>query len=115
MTTAANDTGANTLSPPMPTTDRNVLLPIRRLVATNARRWRGVVVCEALGLALAVPVAYFLLFVLLDQQLHLPVWGRLIASLGLLTLVVGLVGRLFVRWRALRLTEDQVALAIERR
>src|SRR5262249_1556710 len=45
---------------------------------------------------------------------HLPVAGRVLASLGFL---VGLAwaARLLVRhWRDLRLTEDQVALAIER-
>ena len=69
---------------------------------------------EALGVAIAVPVGYFLLAILFDHLVHLSTWGRLLTCL-LLIGSVGFFGHWFTRrWRAVRLTEDQVALAMER-
>jgi hypothetical protein len=85
-----------------------------KLVQRNSRRWKTVIVLEAVGLALSVPLAYLWLLCFLDNQLHLPVAGRLLASLGFFAGVGWAVRHLLRRWRALRLTEDQVALAIER-
>jgi hypothetical protein len=62
----------------------------------------------------AAPLAYLWLAFFLDNQFHLPLAGRLLASLGL---VVGITCggvHLARRWRKLHLSEDQVALAIER-
>jgi len=88
---------------------------IRTLVAQNARRWRLLVALEALGLAVAAPLAYLLLCFLVDNQWHLPVWGRVLANLGFLGGVIAVFVRIVGRWRALELTEDQVALAMEGR
>jgi hypothetical protein len=88
---------------------------MRSLVAQNARRWRLLVAVEALGLAVAAPVAYLLLCFLIDNQWHLPVWGRVLANLGFIAGGVAIFVRIVRRWRALELTEDQVALAIEGR
>jgi hypothetical protein len=88
---------------------------IRRLVDRNARRWRRLSVLEALGLAVATPLAYLWLIFALDNLVHLPVWGRLVASLGLLAGAAWPAVGLVHRWRLRHLTEDQVALAMERR
>jgi hypothetical protein len=88
---------------------------LRQLVQHNRRRWRLLVLIEAISLAISAPLAYLWLVFLLDNFFHLSVVGRLLASLGFLA---GLVwaGRLLLRrWRSLHLSEDQVALAIERR
>jgi hypothetical protein len=85
-----------------------------KLVQRNSRRWKTVIVLEAVGLALSVPLASLWLLCFLDNQLHLPVAGRLLASLGFFAGLFWAVRHLLRRWRSLRLTEDQVALAIER-
>lgn len=86
----------------------------RRLVQANTRRWKLVVVLEALGMALAVPLGYLWLAFLLDNQLHLSRIGRTFAALGLVCGIAWAVRHLVRRWRAIQLTEDQVALAIEK-
>lgn len=88
---------------------------LKRLVQRNSRQWKSVIVLEALGLALAAPLAYLWLVFFLDNRLHLPVLGRLLAGLGFLAGVGWSVTHLVRRWRGLQLSEDQVALAIERR
>ncbi len=88
---------------------------LRALVQQNARRLKGVIVLEAVGLAVSAPLAYLWLLFFLDTRIHLSLVGRVLGSLGFLA---GLVwaGRVLVRrWRRLQLTEDHVALAIERR
>jgi hypothetical protein len=87
---------------------------LRQVVLANARRWRRLLLLEGIGLGVAVPLAYLFLFVLLDNQVHLPIWGRVLACLGFLGVVGGLAYRLYRKSRTLRLSEDQVALAIER-
>lgn len=87
---------------------------MRRLVGRNASRWKRLRVLEAAGLALSAPLAYLWSAFLLDNAIHLPVWGRLLAALGLVALVLVLGVRLVRRMRDLRLSEDEVALAIER-
>jgi hypothetical protein len=59
--------------------------------------------------------AYFLVAVLVDDLIHLPMWGRLATAAGLgAAMVWG--GRGLVRcWRERHTTEDEIALAIERR
>jgi hypothetical protein len=87
---------------------------MRRLVGRNAARWKRLLVLEAAGLAVAVPLGYLWTIFLLDNALHLPAWGRLGAAAGLVAAVVLAGARLARRLRALALTEDEVALAIER-
>jgi hypothetical protein len=88
---------------------------LRRLVRQNSRRWKLIIGLEAVSLAVAAPLAYLWLVFFLDNQLYLPVVGRVLASLGFLAGLAWAVGLLARRWRTLRLSEDQVALAIERR
>src|SRR5207245_107098 len=76
---------------------------------------KTVIVLEALGLAVAVPLAYLWLVFYLDHRVHLPVLGRLPAGLGFLAGLGWAVVHLARRWRNVRLSEDQVALAMERR
>jgi hypothetical protein len=62
----------------------------------------------------ALPLAYLWLVFFLDTQFHLPYVGRVLASLGVIAGVAWAVRHLVGRWRTLRLSEDEVALAIER-
>ncbi len=91
-----------------------MLARLRQLVSDNTRRWKLVILLEALGLALAAPLAYLWLVFLLDNQVHLPFVGCVLANIGLLA-GIGWAGyHLVRRWQSIRLTEDEVALAIER-
>ncbi len=72
---------------------------LQDLVHKNSRRWKTVIVLEALGLAVAVPLAYLWLVFYLDHRLHLPVLGRLPAGLGFLAGVGWAVVHLAHRWR----------------
>ena len=88
---------------------------VRGLVERNRQRWRALMLVEGVASFLAVPLAYLLLVFAADNVMHLPTWGRVAAQLLLLALI-GLQGwRLMRRWRQLSLSEDEVALAIERR
>lgn len=91
-----------------------IVARLRQLVEANSRRWKTVIVLEALGLAIATPLAYLWLVLFLDNQLHLSLFGRLLASLGLLAGLAGAITHLARRWRSVHFSEDQVALAIER-
>lgn len=94
--------------------DGPMIMRLRQLVNENTRRWRLVIVLESLGFALAAPLAYLWLVFLVDNLVHLPLFGRVLANLGLLG-GIGWAGyHLVRRWRSIRLTEDEVALAIER-
>lgn len=88
---------------------------IRSLVRRNSRRWKLLTLLEGLGLVVSAILAYLWLVFWLDNLLHFPRVGRLLASAGLLAGLVVLASGLVRRWRALRFSEDQVALAIERR
>jgi len=49
---------------------------MRRLVGRNAGRWKWLMLLEALGLAVAIPLAYLWAIFLLDNVVHLSSWGR---------------------------------------
>jgi hypothetical protein len=87
---------------------------MRHLVGRNAGRWKRLLLLEAVGLAVAIPLAYLWAIFLLDNAIHLPSWGRVLAMMGLVVAVVLPGIRLVRRLGALALTEDEVALAIER-
>lgn len=70
---------------------------------------------ELFAVVIAVPLAYLWAVFSLDILLHLPQWGRTATSISFAALLVLLVRWLLHRWKNTRLTEDQVALAIERR
>ncbi len=88
---------------------------VRSLVARNSRRWRLLTLLEGCGLVVSAILAYLWLVFWLDTQWHLPSVGRWLASGGLLVGLGMLANHLLQRSRALRYSEDQVALAIERR
>jgi hypothetical protein len=90
------------------------LEPLRALLRQNASRWRRLALFELVGSLLAAVVAYSLVVVLFDSRFQLAWWLRLAANIGLVTLLAVMASRLVRRLRSLRLTEDQVALAIER-
>src|SRR5262245_36157331 len=86
---------------------------MRRLVGRNAVRWKVLLLLEAAGLAVAVPLAYLWSVFVLDNAVHLPGWARLVAAAGLVVAVALPGVRLVRRVKALGLSEDEVALAIE--
>ena len=105
-----------TLSPPAPkaqAVSAEMVAELRQLVRKNGVRWKTVILLEALGLGIAAPLGYLWLVFFLDNEWHLPLFIRLLASLGFLA-GVGWAGTYLVRrWRKLHFSEDQVALAIE--
>lgn len=113
--TVAEPVKSTTRLPAENLTSEAMVERIRGVVRSNAAQWKRLILLEAAGLAVAVPLGYLWLVFLLDQQLHLPTWGRWLASLGFVSLVAWGTILLVGRWRRLFLTEDQVALAIERR
>jgi hypothetical protein len=88
---------------------------LRHMVARNAGQLRGIVVLEATALAVSVPLAYLWLVLFLDTRVHLSLAGRVLACLGLIAGIAFVARHVVQRWRSLRITEDEVALAIERR
>lgn len=111
--TASNSTGMDVTAGDSIT--RDALEQMQRWVSRGARRWRRLILLEAASLAVAVPLAYLWLVFMLDNRVHLPVWGRWVAILLFLGGLGWLCRRLVRDWKQTRLTDDEVALAIERR
>ena len=59
---------------------------LREVIRHGNRRWKRLVLLEALGLAIAAPLAYLWVILALDSLLYLSVAGRLLAVLLLLPL-----------------------------
>ena len=93
----------------------NLANQLQRLVAANRRRWKTIFLLEAVGLVVAASLAYLWIVFFLDNQWHLPMAGRLLASLGFLAGAAWLIVRLVRRWRDFHPSEDRVALAMEQR
>ncbi len=72
------------------------------------------IILEALGLAISAPLACLWVAFLMDNLIHLPMWTRTLLLLGFLGGTAYLAWSLVKRWRSVHLTEDQVALAMER-
>ena len=87
---------------------------LRELVERNTRHWKRLIVIEMVAVVVAAPLAYLWAVFSLDVAVHLPQWGRVLASGVFLVVVAGLLRWMWRRWREVRLTEDEVALAIER-
>jgi len=88
---------------------------IRAAVARSASRWRFLILLEAVGLAVALPLAYLWIVFLADNWLKFPVAGRLVANLVFVAGQIWLIWSVRRRWKQTRLSEDEVALAMERR
>lgn len=88
---------------------------IQTIVAQNGTRWRRLTLLEGIGLVIATPLGFLWVVFLVDNVLHLSMPGRIIALLIFLAGTAYLATRLVRRWKQLKLTEDQVALAIEKR
>jgi hypothetical protein len=88
---------------------------LRGIVADRGRRWKRWMLVESVALAVGLPLAYLWLVFLLDNLFHLPVWCRLLASAGFVAAGAWLVVAMVRRRMRLRLSEDEVALEIERR
>ncbi|HEV7405056.1 MAG TPA: hypothetical protein VGO11_19085 [Chthoniobacteraceae bacterium] len=99
---------------PFPDAPTELLRELQRLVQSNTRRWKLLIVLEMLAVTVAAPLAYLWVVFSLDILVHLPRWGR-VATSALFFAVLVVLGRwIWRRWKEVRLTEDQVALAIER-
>jgi len=99
-------------SPAAPSTE--LLRELQRLVQRNTRRWKLLILLEMVAVLVAAPLGYLWVVFSLDILVHLPRWGR-VATSALFCAVLVLLGRWILRrWKEVRLTEDQVALAIER-
>ena len=93
--------------------DTDLLRELQQLVQRNTRRWKLLLALEMLAVLVAAPLAYLWVIFSLDILVHLPRWGR-VATSALFFAVLLVLGRwLWRRWQEVRLTEDQVALAIE--
>ncbi|MFW6059355.1 MAG: hypothetical protein ACODAQ_04195, partial [Phycisphaeraceae bacterium] len=88
---------------------------LRRLVERGRRRWRLLVLAEAVSLAIAAPLAYMWLVFLIDNVYHLPTWGLLLANVVFFACLIWVGWRLVRSWKRARFTTDQVALAMEQR
>jgi hypothetical protein len=115
MHTPVLESGPRTNPPAVSAAARAQVDQLRQLVERNSRRWKRLVLLEAVGLAIAAPLAYLWVVFFLDVQFHLSGLGRWAASLTFLGSVLGVAAWLKRRWRAIHLTEDQVALAMEQR
>lgn len=96
-------------------TARGRVEELRTLVRQGNRRWRLLTILETAGLAAAVPMAYLWVVFGIDSAVHLPIWGRTAAAVLFVSAIYWMVRRLARAWREASFTEDQVALAIERR
>ena len=88
---------------------------LRQFVETQRNRWQRWNLLEALGWTLSAVWAYFLVAVLVDSLVHLPIWGRLATASGLCGVLFWFGRGLARRWHARPATEDEIALSIERR
>jgi hypothetical protein len=107
-------TAPNIETAPAPAPSAELLRDMKRLVQRNTRRWKLLIMLEMLAVLVAAPLGYLWVVFSLDILVHLPRWGRVTTS-ALFFAVLVLLGRWILRrWKEVRLTEDQVALAIER-
>jgi hypothetical protein len=103
-------------APAVPTSPASteLLRELEQLVHRNTRRWKLLILLEMLAVLVAAPLGYLWVVFSLDILVHLPRWGR-VATSACFFAVLALLGRwIWQRWQAVRLTEEQVALAIER-
>ena len=111
-------TSTDEISPPSPETppapSTEFLQKLKQLVQRNTRRWKLLILLEMLAVLVAAPLAYLWVVFSLDILVHLPRWGRVATSALFFTVLVFLGRWILRRWKEVRLTEDQVALAIER-
>ncbi len=94
---------------------RRAVEDLREIVRRGNVRWARLTLLEGLGLAIAAPLACLWLIFLTDTVLHLSRFGRFAAMTVFCAVVLGLFWRLARNWRKARFSEDQVALAMERR
>ena len=91
-----------------------LLRDLQHLVQRNTRNWKRLIVLELLAVLIAAPLGYLWVVFSVDILVHLPRWGRVATSALFFLILAGLGRWIWRRWREVRLTEDQVALAIER-
>lgn len=88
---------------------------LRQVVRRSNRRWKRLILLETIAWLIAAPLGYLWVVFLLDNILHLPVIGRVLAIAFFSLILIGFLAHCLRQWRQARFTDDQVALAIERR
>lgn len=111
---AANTETTPPPDPASPSPTAELLRELQRLVQRNTRHWKRLIVLEMIAVLIAAPLAYLWVVFSLDILVHLPRWGRIATSAVFVLVLAGLGRWIWRRWKEVRLTEDQVALAIER-
>src|SRR4051794_13186619 len=114
MPTLEVETASPSVGPSNPAASTQLLRELQVLVQRNTRRWKLLIMLEMVAVLVAAPLGYLWVVFSLDILVHLPRWGR-VATSALFFAVLAVLGRwIWRRWREVRLTQDQVALAIER-
>ncbi len=85
------------------------------VIDDNRKRWKLIVILEALGLGVSVTLGYLWLVFIIDHTVHLPQAARIVSLAVFIACVGWLALSLYRRWRMFDMTVDQVALAIEKR
>lgn len=94
--------------------DSGDVVSLQRLVRAGNRRWKRLMVLEAMGLAVAAPLALLWTIVLMDSVFHFATVWRWSAAGVFLLGALWQVQRLRASWRQAAFTDEQVALAMER-
>src|SRR4051794_203623 len=98
-----------TASPP----SAELIAELRGLVRRNTRRWRRLLLLEMAAVLIAAPLMYLWVVFFMDILMHLSRGGRIAASSVFIAILLVLIRWIWRQWKVVRLTEDQVALAIE--
>lgn len=93
----------------------DAMASLRAVVKRKNAYWQRLVVLKAGAFSIALPLAYLGLIFSLDGIIHLSILGRFLASLVLFVIVTWVSRRFIGQWKRSRFSDDQVALAIERR
>src|SRR5579862_1018750 len=108
------ETVSRPAGPVAPAPSVELLRELEGLVQRNTRRWKLLLLLEMVAVLVAAPLGYLWVVFSLDILVHLPRWGRVATSVLFFAVLAVLACWVWRRWKAVRLTEDEVALAIER-
>src|SRR3972149_5845789 len=78
---------------------RKAVEELRGMVQRSNRRWKRLIVIETMAWLIAIPLGYLWLVFFLDNTVHLPVIGRILASAMFFLGLAGLLIRCLRQWR----------------
>lgn len=108
-------TAETVAAPPPGYTVSKTAEELRQVVRRSNRHWQRLILLQTVAWLIAAPLAYLWLVFFLDNILHLSVIGRVLAIALFFIVLMGFLIHCFRQWRQARFSDDQVALAIERR